>query len=512
MKVSIVPVLFLSIGILFPASVAPDEYPAVCRITGGDGDIENARLRKLLTLIETSSPEVLGWRKTIQGEEYRHRAVLADKYPRLSFGSTPSSGPGYTASNDKDGENEGRTIHSADAGIFLAQELPTAGALTLGAYNTISVTVPESGDNIYRQNPGIKFNYSQPFLANGKFIDPDLYSSKYNVSASRLSAARNAARRGMNAVVINVMSLLLTIETIGHEIAYGEHHLNVLEEEIRIAKLSLQQGKGTPSDIWEKELERGTRQEQVLSLSYALRENYYQLGGALQISDDDIDDLLPLIDLLPAFSFQAEDIKKTALLNNPDIKEKEIDKSTAEYNRVLAGGTYAPDLSLNFGLSPRYPKDLAPANSLADSFSDFSEEGGWMKLSGGISFNVPVYTGSKRKYHSLSRDKELEKAVLDLNEEKRALFSDIDLLLLQRELLRKRYELYSESLSFAENKFTEARKMLAAKRTTPLEVERAELQVLHWKSQLYQNRKDLFLNGISLLEISGVNIAETLTR
>ncbi len=476
-------------------------------------DVEKTHLQRFVSVMETSSPTVLHWKHIVMGEEYRHRGTIADKFPTLSLGTSSSTGPGYSVSNEnvtKDGEEQTQILHSTSAGIYLSQEIPTSGEITLGVHDTFSADVPEEGDTIFLQDPELRFTYIQPFAANGRIIDPRLYSSKYNASETRLRLSRLQSQKNINASIIDGLDRLLTLETLQYEAAYIRYKLEVLEEEIRFLKISLGQGKGTQSEVWEKELERDNQQEQLLSLSYSIEEAYHLIERLTGIGRKEIDSFLPLIQGLPEFRLDPKFILKEAFIKNPDVRETLLEKTTAEHQRILSGGRYCPQLHLSFSLQPQYPQDIEPATTFSDSIRDFNEEGGWTRLAGSININIPIYTGRKIKYENLYKDSAVSTAVFDVEEKKRGIAGDIDLLFLQRELFEERYKLYTGNLQFAEKELENTKTMLELKRSTPLNVQRATQQVLYWKAQRYGSMKDIFLIELALLDVSGADIADVL--
>jgi outer membrane protein TolC len=268
---------------------------------------------------------------------------------------------------------------SLGGALNLSQNLPSGGALSLTAGNTLIISGPEDNpDQIYAQNPQFSVNLYQPLLINGQILDLRLLQAGENVAKSGLDLASLSRRQEANAQFIDALrsygdwwNLALQINILGSQ-------LEVFEERLKRARVSLDAGIISSSQFISIELEK----EQLNQSLLQLRLNQFRLREQLEnewsiIIDDDIDDFITLVG-----SLELSDEPTTGDINqNPALRSLSLSQRLSEASHILGGMENASTLNVNFFLEPGYDSSdysMTPGTftrTIQDSWTElFTEE------------------------------------------------------------------------------------------------------------------------------------------
>lgn len=211
-----------------------------------------------------------------------------------------------------------------------------------------------------------------------------------------------------------------------------KRHWTLLEDYVRIAETRYAVGEGPIHDALRGQLEVSAKTEEVLALGLrrdAAAANVNRLLGR----DPGISVPRAAELVLPELDQPVEDLKRTALDNNPEVSAATYALSGARAERALSKTEFIPDLTLGVGYRIRKddPTDPAAGKDLW-SFS--------------VGLDVPVISPLKNR-HELSRTKaavEMNEAALE--DTKYRVLLEVQVLYLKLEEYRIKLELCEDAI------------------------------------------------------------------
>jgi hypothetical protein len=432
------------------------------------------------------------------------RAMIYEPFLNLAMA------PAYTLSNNKFLNSLGQTssslTQSTGLNLSLGWRVPSQGTLSLSAADTLSI-YSSHGESYLSQNPQLSLSFKQPILVNGKLIEGRAYEAEKqrNVTIPRTQAELNHRKE------INTLISTKLTEYYNLLILNENYMLNIEETELarqELNQLSTLKDKGlfSGNDYWKKQLDMEKAEDALLEMEYQLKSAREKLSRSLGESADTL--TLPLLEIDSTMIPLPPTEELLSLVDrNGDLESLRL---LWEMDRLAwEGGASqkASDLSLSLTVSPQYSPDNPGAETLADSFSDFTAPDSWIKTSLSLSLSFSPSDWAANKLQA-ERD-ELASRVSQMNWEnyRQKIEEDLKGLLEKDDMLMKKLSRIEESIGYQELLLEKERKLLALSSSTPLAVERARL---NRSSRLLDKKVTLVefsQNRLAILQLAGYDIS-----
>jgi outer membrane protein TolC len=399
---------------------------------------------------------------------------------------------------------------SLGGALNLSQNLPSGGALSLTAGNTLIISGPEDNpDQIYAQNPQFSVNLYQPLLINGQILDLRLLQAGENVAKSGLDLASLSRRQEANAQFIDALrsygdwwNLALQINILGSQ-------LEVFEERLKRARVSLDAGIISSSQFISIELEK----EQLNQSLLQLRLNQFRLREQLEnewsiIIDDDIDDFITLVG-----SLELSDEPTTGDINqNPALRSLSLSQRLSEASHILGGMENASTLNVNFFLEPGYDSSdysMTPGTftrTIQDSWTELFTEESLVNWGVNVTYSLSLDALTKEARRNEQFELEKAKALKDIDRFRQTAEALWSTFLSEWSILLEDETLQLRSVELARRELANEETKLALGQVDPLTVKQVESKVQQAEADLYKIRWERFLLELRVRDFLGEDL------
>jgi outer membrane protein TolC len=391
--------------------------------------------------------------------------------------------------------------------VNISQNLPTGGALSLGAGNTLSISGPEDNPGqIYAQNPQLSVNLFQPLLLNGEVLDLRLLEAGERVAKKGLDLASLSRRQEANAQYIDALQTYGDWWNLAIQIDILNSQLEVLEENVRRARVSLDAGIISSSQFVSVELERERVNQSILSLKL----NQFRLRQQLEndysiIIDEDLGDFIDLVNSLEIL----EEAPSGDIDQNPALRSLTLSQKLTEATHILGGMENASTLNVNFFLEPGYdsssysPTPGTFSRSLEDSWGGlFLEES---TLNWGLSLTYSLSLDALTKEARRNEQFELEnaKALKDIESFRQTARTIWSSFLSEWSILREDEALKLRSVELSRRELANEQTRLSLGQVDSLTVKQFESKVKQAEGDLYLIRWQRFLLDLRIRDFLG---------
>ena len=219
-------------------------------------------------------------------------------------------------------------------------------------------------------------------------------------SEVELEAANQDLIKARNDVILNVITLYLTVVFNKELYANAEYQLKSTSEQLERTRKLVEAGALPRADALNLEAQHATNELNLIQRENALNLTFLQLKQALQLpASTEMDVELLNVDLNdPAINKSAEEIFEIAVLSMPEIRAARLRQKSSEHALRSTRGNYYPRLSLNGSLSTLYSS--ARQEAIVESSTIVPTEIGYLLNNPAelVYRNVPEYEFS---YHTV---------------------------------------------------------------------------------------------------------------
>lgn len=180
------------------------------------------------------------------------------------------------------------------------------------------------------------------------------YSMKQN--EVELEAVNQDLIKARNDVILNVITLYLTVVFNKELYANAEYQLNSTNEQLERTKKLVEAGSLPKSDALNLEAQHATNELNLIQRENALNLSFLQLKQALQLpASTEMDVELLNVDLNdPNINKSADEIFEIAVLSMPEIQAARLRQRSSAFALKSTRGNYYPRLTLSGSLSTLY--------------------------------------------------------------------------------------------------------------------------------------------------------------
>jgi outer membrane protein TolC len=466
----------------------------------------------------------------------QYRSTLAQGLPQINF--TPGYRLQYTPEQELstysitttppfisvvDQTSKDQSTHNISAGLSITQLLPTAGNLTLSLNQVTSAYTYRSQDLVdslgatsttypaaqFSQQPTITLKLEQPLFVNGKLIDFGLFPATFRQAQLGYLQADQQKKSQTNQTLYQAVQLYLQIVQLRKNIAQVEQSIDVAQGNLETLKKNFALGSVAEADLMDSRIgvanHKGALLDLRATLSRAERALSHSLGlpglQGVSLKED-----IPTID----FQMGRDEVMSKAMGNHPMIQKLSLDAEARKISDVLAGQSYASNLSLSFSYAPRYPFSSSTSAYTTDfdhSFSDLYGIGSGTDWSLSANLTVHLFDGGKQQADRAANAAAIKMAQDNVLSQQQSIQDSVDIDLMQKANLDEKISVLVDAVELSRMRAQTEASLLALGKSTDLDVrgKRADFEMK--QNDLWRARADLFLTVIDLNALAGEDLA-----
>ena len=465
----------------------------------------------------------------------QYRSTLAQGLPQINF--TPGYKLQYTPQQEmstysftpappfitvEDQTNNNQGTHNISAALTVTQLLPTAGNLTL-ALNQVTSAYTYSSQQLvtalgtttsypaaqFSQQPAITLKLDQPLFVNGKLIDFGLFPATFRQAQLGYLQADQQKRSQMNQTLYQAAQLYLQIVQLRKNVAQVEKSIAVAQGNLETLKKNFALGSVAEADLLDSRIgvanQKGALLDMRATLSRTERALSHSLGLA-SLQSVSLKEDIPTID----FQMTRDQEMAKAMGNHPLIQKMNLDTEARRINDVLAGQSYASDLSLSFTYAPRYPFSNSTSAYMSDfnhSFSDLYGSGSGTDWSLSANLTVHLFDGGKQQADRAANAAAIKLAQDNVLSQRQSVQDGVDIDLMQKANLEEKISVLVDAVELARMRAQTEASLLSLGKSTDLEVQGKRADFDAKQNDLWRARADLFLTVIDLNALAGEDLA-----
>jgi outer membrane protein TolC len=465
----------------------------------------------------------------------QYRSTLAQGLPQINF--TPGYRLQYTPEQEvssysftttppfisvTDQTNYDQGTHNISAGLSVTQLLPTAGNLTLSLNQVTSAYTYGSQQLVdslgtsstypsaqFSQQPTITLKLEQPLFVNGKLMDFGLFPATFRQAQLGYLQADQQKKSQTNQTLYQAVQLYLQIVQLRKNIAQVEQSIDVAQGNLETLKKNFSLGSVAEADLMDSRIavanQKGALLDLRATLSRAERALSHSLGlpglQGVSLKED-----VPTID----FQMGREEAMAKAMGNHPQIQKLSLDAEARKISDILAGQSYASNLSLSFSYAPRYPFSSSTSAYTTDfdhSFSDLYGTGSGTDWSLSANLTVHLFDGGKQQADRAANAAAIKMAQDSVLSQQQSIQDSVDIDLMQKANLEEKISVLVDAVELSRLRAQTEASLLALGKSTDLDVrgKRADFEMK--QNDLWRARADLFLTVIDLNALAGEDLA-----
>lgn len=492
--------------------------------TAAAGFAQELTLETIVSEVIANDESLQIARESIDSAYQGYRITRAQGYPQVTLSTEPIYGIGMRRDSDfTTFPPEPRTTvsNSFNLGIGLTQLLPTGGSISTQIDDTFQYNVrlpseeTESSAELLQQ-PSFGLQYNQPIFVNGKLIDGQLMKAANKSAELGWQSSKEAEQSTKNTVILRASQLYIQLIRIEKNKEFIQSNFELARKQLEQSMIDKEQGRASANQVLGLEVALNKQQEALLDTELARIQTEYQLGrmiGKPDLGDNRVVDSLQLLMNKVERHFAAKDgtdLYEKAMINNPDIIAKRFERESRRLQALTNDREHAANMALTFTISPRYPDEREDEESFSASFSDFFEEDAGVNLNFGLSFQVPLTDGGRRKAVREADKTAVRIAELNISAQEKSVAEKIMVAQKKDELLRKRIDLLQVDVEYQKNRLEREEQLASLNTSTKLKVDTVRIDLLAAEQQLWQTRADLLLNLLELLSLTGEAIEDVI--
>lgn len=434
----------------------------------------------------------------------------------VATGSPPS-----LSVEDQTNYNQGTSDFSAR--LSLSQLLPTAGVLSLSLEHVMSVYTSSSQQIVslgpttsslspspqFGQKPRISLTLDQPLFVNGKVIDLDLFPATLQKARIGYEKATFDARAQDNRTLFQAVQYFLQIVQLRKAVGQAEKSLAVSQGNLETTEKNFSLGSVAEAKVLDARIALSNQKVELLELRAALSRTERALAhsvGRESFEGVPFAEEIPVLD----FTMQKEEALARAMSSHPLVQKTALDTEEQKVSDVLAGRSYASDLSLSFSLSPRYPLVSTTTPYMTDflgSFSDLFSTGSSADFAFSANLRVRLLDGERQAADKSASAASIRIAQDSLLAQRQAIREDVERGFLQKTNLQEKILMLEEAVTLAGKRLDAESMLRDLGKSTSLGVD-ARLADYDLKvNELWKARADLFLMIVDLHSLLGDDLA-----
>ncbi len=469
----------------------------------------------------------------------QYRGVRSQRLPRLdlkpgySLHYTPSqqtqpffltTTPPYVSVEDQTNYDQG--ISGVSAGLFLSQLLPTAGTLsvslehlmTVYTYGSQQIVSPGPTTSVsyppaqFSQQPKISLTIDQPLFVNGKLIDLGILPATTRQAQIAYQKADLDTRAQINRTLLQAVQYFLQIVQLRKNIEQTQKAIAVSQGNLETLEKYFSLGSVAEAKVLEAKLALSNQQGGLRDLRAGLAKTETALGLSLGrdgLQTASFSDEIPAV----AFKMNKDDVLARAMARHPLLRRLSLDSEEKKVAAVLAGRSYASELSLAFSFEPRYPFLSSTAPYMTDfsrSFSDLFAAGAGNDFVVSANFSLNLLDGGKQKADRAVNAASMKIAQDALLAQKQAIRENVQIDFLQKENLEEKIPTLAEAINLARKRLDSEALLRDMEKSTDLNVDSKRAAYDAAINDLWRARADLFLTVLDLCALAGEDLQQVI--
>lgn len=373
----------------------------------------------------------------------------------------------------------------------LNEKIPVAGALPDPMLGVAVLNLPTNSFKFDEQPMTQKqISISQKLPWFGKL---DLKTENAKIAAMKFEALLHAKKLNLSQ---KIASLYYDLGIIKSSQETNLKLVDMVNQISQIAETRYSTGRGVQQDIFQAQVELSKLLDEKISLDkmYHVKElKLIELIGQSLFSQI----TPPSAPKEPTFTLNADELKKTAMLWNPQLKVMQLEVNASKINVDIAQKDYWPDVDVKFAYGQR-DEDMS-GKSLDDFFS------------ASLNIPIPVWQHTKQNKNRSSAEKGQRSAESAYENLVDILPLKIDALVTEIEDLKKNYRLYRDILIVQGGQW--AKSALSGYEVGKIEFNtmiNARIRLLHFELQAEKYLYTIYQKRAELEEIIGKPIELTI--
>ena len=469
----------------------------------------------------------------------QYRSTLAQGLPQINF--TPGYKLQYTPQQEStvysfnpsavlpqspltvsDQTNFDQGVHNISAGLSVSQLLPTAGSLSLSLNQVTSAytyssqqtvsgadTTTTYPDTQFSEQPSISLRLDQPLFVNGKLIDFGLFPATFRQAQLGYLQADSQKRAQVNQTVSQAIQLYLQIVQLRKNIAQTEEAIAVAQGNLETLRKNYALGSVAEADLLDSRIGVANQQGALLDLRATLARAERALSHSLGVENlqgVSLKEDIPTLDV----QMTRTDLMARAMAHHPLIEKLALDAEAKKVSDILAGQSYASNLSLSFSYSPRYPFTSSTTSYMTDfshSFTDLYASGAGSDWSLAASVTVHLFDGGKQQADRAASAAAIKLAQDNVLSQQQSVQDSVDIDLMQKANLEQKISVLVDAVDLARMRAQTEASLYALGKSTDLDVRGRRADFEAKQNDLWRARADLFLTVIDLNALAGEDLA-----
>jgi len=430
--------------------------------------------------------------------------------------------PPYLSVEDQ--TNHDQDTSKVSAGLSLSQLLPTAGTLSLSlehvmtvyTYGSQQIVSPGPTTSIshpppqFSQQPKISLKIDQPLFVNGKVIDLEVFPSTIRHAQIAYQKAYLDTRAQVNRTLFQAAQYFLQIVQLRKTIGQREKAIAVSRGNLETLEKNFSLGSVAEASVLDERIALSNQRGGLLELRAALAKTERALAHSLGregFQAVSFMDKIPTID----FKMSKDEVLERAMSNHPLIQKMSLDSEEKKVVDVLAGRSYASELSLSFSFGPRYPFVNTTTPYMTDfvrSFSDLFTAGSGTDFTVSANLTLHLLDGGKQAADRAVNAASIRIAQDSLLAQKQAIRENVEIELLQKENLEEKIPTLADAMNLAKKRLDTEAILRDLGKSTDLNVDAKRADYDTKINDFWRARADLFLTVIDLYSLAGEDLAQ----
>lgn len=458
----------------------------------------------LVEQVLSTAPSVINSRRTVDQAYAGYQLALAQTRPDVTVRVNP-----YTLNTRRVVQGataEDQVIHTVGAGIEVQQALPTNGVVqgALGANLSVTRGDAESSQFV----PEFSVIVSQPLFAGDSMIDTKLFQASRRSEEVKYRQAIVTSEIQRNQVVRSAIDLFVRVASLERSLGVLERTVDVLTRQLEDARINLQQGLISDTNVLALQVTLNTQRENLLNLELSAVEARQALARTIGLERPP--DNWELVDEFGEgdFSSLLEDARNAGIDENRQVVLGRLGVVKADSDVIGNDRIERPQLTVTATASPAYP--AGTRSSVSAAFGDYFEGGTGVDSVLAVELQIPLLTRQERAYRERIDAAVRDIAVTNLNDTRREAGNNLQTLELNRRFLTERVELALTDVEYEAQRLENERALLEVGASTELAVDQVGLDVASRQNELWQLRAELYLNSLDILMAAGIDLASAL--
>lgn len=387
---------------------------------------------------------------------------------------------------------------SAGVGLQIRQSLPTSGQVTAGVSHRFSVT-ESAGSKTVEQVPEVSFGLSQPLFATRSVVDTRVFSAELRAAELARSQADLTVSAGRNSVVRQGLGQFVRYAGLQRSLELNRQTVDLLKRQIDTAELDRRDGTLSENAVLALQVALNDRRNVLFDMELAAVRTEQDLVRVLGLGNS----VGGLGEYVIVDDFTDIPMPETPKPDGPVTENFVIRSRMIDLERRRAQG-----MRNNLVDRPQLNMSVSAASSLTDYFDDGRDYSA--RLS--VTLRIPLLTGKERDAREQIDRLAEEDAVAALDDAQLAVQNELQVLVIQRDILRRRAELLDTEVAYQKRRLKNEKDLAAAGASTDMKVAEVALDVAARENERWQVSADLFLNRLDIYALSGEDLASLLLR